>query len=81
MTMKTLRQGFGRRYAGQTSAHVLQRLMRHSSIRVTMDYYANVDAAVEEAVRRNSLRNSRPTEAAEPFGVADGSGSRTETCG
>jgi hypothetical protein len=25
-------------------------LMRHSSIKVTMDYYANVDPAVEEAV-------------------------------
>jgi len=29
---------------------VLQKLMRHSDIRTTMDYYANVDAAVEEAV-------------------------------
>jgi integrase len=66
MTMKTLRQGFGCHYAGQVSAHVLQRLMRHSSIRVTMDYYANVDQAVEDAVRtakRNTSRNSQPSEA------------------
>jgi integrase len=65
MTMKTLRQGFGCRYAAQVSAHVLQRLMRHSSIQVTMDYYANVDAAVEEAVRKqqhNTAHNSRPSE-------------------
>jgi integrase len=63
MTMKTLRQGFGCHYAAEVSAHVLQRLMRHSSIRVTMDYYANVDQAVEDAVRtakRNTSRNSQP---------------------
>jgi len=68
MTMKTLRQGFGCHYAGQVSAHVLQRLMRHSNIRVTMDYYANVDAAVEEAVRtaqRKTSRNSQPAAAPE----------------
>jgi hypothetical protein len=48
------------------SAHVLQRLMRHSSIKTTMDYYANIDAAVEEAVlgdRRNS--SAQPTEPSE----------------
>jgi integrase len=63
MTFKTLRQGFGCHYAVQVSAHVLQRLMRHSNIKITMDYYANVDAAVEEAVRkaqRNTSHNSRP---------------------
>jgi integrase len=61
MTMKSLRRGFGCRYAGKVSAHVLQRLMRHSDIRITMDYYANIDAAVEEAVlgpQRNSSRNT-----------------------
>jgi integrase len=63
MTFKTLRQGFGCHYAAQVSAHVLQRLMRHSNIKITMDYYANVDAAVEDAVRRarrNTSHNSRP---------------------
>jgi hypothetical protein len=40
---------------------VLQRLMRHSNIKTTMDYYANVDQAVEEAIlgpQRNNSRNS-----------------------
>jgi integrase len=61
LTMKALRRGFGCRYAGKVSAHVLQRLMRHASIKTTMDYYANIDQAVEEAVlgdRRNTLRNT-----------------------
>jgi integrase len=68
MTMKTLRQGFGCRYAGSVPAQVLQKLMRHSTIKITMDYYANVDAAVEEAVRtarRNTSRNSQPVAAPE----------------
>lgn len=54
--MHWLRKGFGCRYAGK----VLQRLTRHSNIKTTMDYYANVDAAVEEAIlgpQRNGLRN------------------------
>jgi integrase len=50
LTMKTLRRGFGCRYAGKVPAQVLQKLMRHSTIKTTMDYYANVDDAVEEAV-------------------------------
>jgi hypothetical protein len=64
LTMHTLRKGFGCRYAGRVPAQVLQKLMRHRNIKTTMDYYANVDAAVEEAVlgppadRRNSSRNS-----------------------
>jgi integrase len=61
LTMKALRRGFGCRYAGKVSAHVLQRLMRHANIKTTMDYYANIDEAVEEAVlggRCNTLRNS-----------------------
>ena len=49
-TMHTLRKGFGCRYAGKVPAQVLQKLMRHRNIKTTMDYYANVDAAVEEAV-------------------------------
>jgi integrase len=61
LTMKELRKGFGCAYAGKVPAQVLQKLMRHSNIRVTMDYYANVDAAAMEAVRgagRNSSRNT-----------------------
>jgi integrase len=62
LTMKELRKGFGCRYAGKVPAQVLQKLMRHSNIRVTMDYYANVDDTVMEAVlgdQRTSFRSSR----------------------
>jgi integrase len=62
LTMKSLRRGFGCRYAGKVPAQVLQKLMRHSNITITMDYYANVDDAVMEAVlgvNRNTSRNSR----------------------
>jgi integrase len=76
LTMHTLRKGFGCRYAGKVPAQVLQKLMRHRNIKTTMDYYANVDAAVEEAVlgpQRNGSRNS----AAQP---AEGlSGAENET--
>jgi integrase len=61
LTMHTLRKGFGCRYAGKVPAQVLQKLMRHTDIKTTMDYYANVDDAVMEAVlgpKRNSSRNS-----------------------
>jgi integrase len=65
LTMHTLRKGFGCRYAGKVSAQVLQKLMRHANIKTTMDYYANIDDAVEAAVlgqQRNTSRNSgRPT--------------------
>jgi integrase len=66
LTMKALRRGFGCRYAGKVSAHVLQRLMRHANIKTTLDYYANIDAAVEEAVlgpQRNTSRNNAGREA------------------
>src|SRR5262249_8959122 len=43
LTLKALRRGFGCRYAGKVSAHVLQRLMRHANIRTTMYYYADID--------------------------------------
>jgi hypothetical protein len=42
--------------------------MRHAHISTTLDYYANLDAAVEEAVlgfRRNTRRNSEGSEAIE----------------
>jgi integrase len=61
LTMKELRKGFGCRYAGKVPAQVLQKLMRHAQISTTLDYYANLDAAVEEAVLgpgRNSSRNT-----------------------
>ena len=72
LTMKSLRRGFGCRYAGKVSAQVLQRLMRHASIKTTMDYYANVDEAAMEAVlgKRNSSRNTKPVPLPEVGGVA-----------
>jgi integrase len=71
LTMHTLRKGFGCRYAGKVPAQVLQKLMRHANIKTTMDYYANVDDAVMEAVlgsQRNTSRNSTP--APQPGGSA-----------
>jgi integrase len=50
LTMHSLRKGFGCRYAGKVPAQVLQRLMRHSDIKITMGFYASVDEAVMEAV-------------------------------
>jgi integrase len=51
LSMRTLRRGFGCRYAGRVPAQVLQKLMRHASISTTMTYYANVDDAAMAAVR------------------------------
>jgi integrase len=68
LSMKSLRRGFGCRYAGKVPAQVLQRLLRHSNIRVTMKYYANIDEAVEQAIFGNAvplhtnLHISRPAE-------------------
>jgi integrase len=61
LSMHGLRRGFGCRYAGKVPAQVLQKLMRHANIKTTMDFYANVDEAVEEAVlgpQRNRKRNT-----------------------
>jgi integrase len=69
LTMKSLRRGFACRYAGRVSAQVLQKLMRHSDIKTTMKYYANIDLAVEEAVlgpKRNASRNNGPSETVSP---------------
>jgi integrase len=68
LTMHTLRKGFGCRYAARVPAQVLQRLMRHASVTTTMAFYANVDAAVEEAVLgpgRNAGRNKPDSSGAE----------------
>jgi integrase len=66
LTMHSLRKGFGCRYAGKVPAQVLQKLMRHSNISLTMTFYANVDDAAMEAVlggKRNTSRNSHPSDA------------------
>jgi integrase len=82
LSMRVLRRGFGCHYAGQVPAQVLQKLMRHSNIRVTMDYYANVDEAAMEAVlgvRRNNSRNSQPDPERPPVQAADESSRPDET--
>src|SRR5262249_45688682 len=58
LTMRTLRKGFGCRYAAQVPAQVLQLLMRHANIATTTTYYTNVEAAAMEAIlQRNESRN------------------------
>ena len=42
--------------------------MRHANIKTTLDFYANIDEAVEEAVlgaRRNATRNKPSQDGAE----------------
>jgi integrase len=54
LSMHRLRKGFGCRVAkdlGRGAAPVLHRLMRHSSMQVTMDYYASVDDALHDAIK------------------------------
>lgn len=63
LTMRSLRRGFGCRYAGKVPAQVLRKLMRHADIKTTLEFYANVDQAAEEAIlgnQRNARRNTRP---------------------
>src|SRR5262249_4545901 len=53
LSMHRLRKGFGCRVAktlGKGNAPVLHELMRHSSMQVTMDYYASVDDVLQEAI-------------------------------
>ena len=79
--MKTLRRGFGCRYAGKVPAQVLQKLMRHANIKTTMDYYANVDEAAEAAIlgeQRNSSRNTSPDAKENATHVDDATGYRVE---
>jgi integrase len=71
-SMKTLRKGFGHLYAGKVPAQVLQKLMRHSHVSTTMDFYANVDDAVVAAVlgdKRNRSRNSGASSGGSPGNV------------
>jgi integrase len=61
LSRKALRRGFGCRHAARVSAHVLQRLMRHGSIKTTLDYHVNIDAAVEEAILGPQRKHQRNT--------------------
>jgi hypothetical protein len=52
--MHSLRKGFGCRVAkqlGKGNAPILHSLMRHPSMQITMDFYASVDDALQEAIR------------------------------
>jgi integrase len=51
LTFKSLRRGFGCYWASRVPAQVLQKLMRHANIRITMEYYANVDDAAVQAIQ------------------------------
>jgi hypothetical protein len=51
--MHRLRKGFGCRVAkqlGKGNAPILHSLMQHSSMPITMDYYASVDDALQDAI-------------------------------
>jgi integrase len=53
MSMDSLRKGFGCRVAkqlGKGNGSILHSLMRHSSMQITMDYYASVDDALQAAI-------------------------------
>lgn len=54
LTMKSLRRGFACYWASRVPAQVLQKLMRHSNIAITMKYYANVDDAAMKAILERS---------------------------
>ena len=50
-----LRRNFGSRWAAKVPAQVLQRLMRHSSIQVTLDFYADTEKAALELLWQGSV--------------------------
>ncbi len=55
LSMHSLRKGLGCRVAaqlGKGNAPVLHRLMRHSSMQITMDFYASVDNVLHDAIRQ-----------------------------
>jgi integrase len=69
LSMHKLRKGFGSRLAERALPQVLQRLMRHSDVKTTMLFYANVDEAAANAI--DSLED--PAEA-KPRGARRGAG-------
>jgi hypothetical protein len=75
-----LRKGFGCRVAstlGKGKAPILHELIRHSSMQVTMDYYASVDDVLQDAI--NELSRRTGTEACQGFFLS--SSRRTVACG
>lgn len=53
-SIRVLRRAFGTHAAGLVPAQVLQRLMRHKDIRITMDFYANVDEPARAFYRQDT---------------------------
>lgn len=49
-TLHDLRRSFGTRYARVVPAQVLQKLMRHADIKTTLEFYVDLDSALEEAI-------------------------------
>jgi len=66
LTMKSLRRGFGCYWAARVPAQVLQKLMRHYHISLTMTYYANVDDAATQAILGRECNTLRNTPSSEP---------------
>jgi integrase len=50
ITLHDLRRSFGSRYAPHVPAPVLKRLMRHADIKTTLEFYADVDDALDAAI-------------------------------
>ena len=50
LRLHDLRRSFATHYAPKVPAQVLQRLMRHANITVTLKYYANLDPSLEAAI-------------------------------
>ncbi len=50
ISLHDMRRSFGSRYTAVVPAPVLQRLMRHSDIKTTLTYYADVDGVLDEAI-------------------------------
>jgi integrase len=64
LSMHRLRKGFGCRVAqqlGRGNAPVLHRLMRHSSMQITMDFYASVDDVLHDAIRQLDRSSPKTT--------------------
>jgi integrase len=54
VALHDLRRNFGSRWAGRVPAQVLQRLMRHSHIKTTLDFYADTERAAINAIWSNT---------------------------
>ena len=60
LSMKSLRRGFACRLAARVPAQTLKKVMRHADVRTTLEFYANVDQAAEEAVLGSGQDHATP---------------------